>query len=145
MWCRLLNHNFKVFFKAISRIKQARRLIFSMSIDINLIRWNTEKRLELCWGRLPYYNFKVFFIAISRCDVTSGDWMAPYAYQLHSNWVAAWLLRIGCVTLRHDIWALDGSVCIPALFYLGCGLTNEDRICHDASWEIPPDHSGHMT
>ena len=41
IWGRLPNPNFKVFFTAISRIKQARRL------DINLNGINIEKKLEL--------------------------------------------------------------------------------------------------
>ena len=40
----LLNPYLKVFFIAISRIKQARRLIFSMSLNIKLTRRNIEEK-----------------------------------------------------------------------------------------------------
>ena len=63
---RLPNHNFNVFFTAISIINQASRLIFGIQLNIKITRKNTEKKLESSRGRLPNPNFNVFFIAISR-------------------------------------------------------------------------------
>ena len=63
---KFTNLNFKVFFTAISRIKQDRSLIFSTLPYINLPKRNIGKKLKLCWVRLPNPNFKVFFIAISK-------------------------------------------------------------------------------